>query len=230
MGASARSVMLDGDRLEIPASALTHDGLRRWATSDVFPDGVRVAFVQGEVLLDMSPEELESHNKVKLKIAAVLNQIVEDEKLGEVFADGVLLTHEGASLSTEPDVMFVSWESFDSGRVKLTEKVGRPRRYVELIGSPDLVVEVVSDSSVRKDTELLRAAYLAAGVTEYWMVDARGSEIRFEILHGLGARFSPSAPADQPQISRVLGRRWRLGRSLNRGGRFVYRLEALPLG
>jgi Uma2 family endonuclease len=229
MAAQAGSVTLDGDRLRIPASALDHEGLRRWATSDSFPESVRVAFAGGEVWLDRSLEELETHNKVKLKIASVLSQIVEDENLGEVFADGVLVTHEQAGLSTEPDLTFVSWNSFESMRVTLVEKAGRPKRYVELVGTPDLVVEVVSDSSVRKDTQLLRTAYLAAGIPEYWIVDARGAEIHFEILQNQGGEFRPSAPANQPQTSRVFARRWSLSRALNRGARFTYRLEALPL-
>jgi Uma2 family endonuclease len=54
--------------------------------------------------------------------------------------------------------------------------------YIEILGSPDLVVEIVSDSSVRKDTTLLRDAYWKAGVREYWLFDARGAEIRFDIL------------------------------------------------
>jgi Uma2 family endonuclease len=96
------------------------------------------------------------------------------------------------------------------------------------VGSPDLVLEVVSDSSVRKDTQLLRAAYLAAEIQEFWLVDARGPQIRFEILHHRGNEYRAMAPSGEPQTSQVLGRRWRLSRTLNRGGRFSYRLEALP--
>jgi Uma2 family endonuclease len=228
MAAHARLVTLDGDRLQIPTSALDLAGLRRWATSDAFPENLRIAFIDGEVLLDMSPEELETHNKVKLKIASALSQIVDEENLGELFADGVLLTHEPSGLSTEPDVTFVSWKSFESKRVELTEKSGKPKRYVEMVGTPDLVVEVVSDSSVRKDTHLLRAAYLAAGISEYWLVDARGPEIRFEILHNTGSEFHPSGPSDQAQASLVLARSMTLTRTLNRAGRYLYRLEALP--
>jgi len=225
MSAQARVVTLDGDRLQIPASALDHEGLRRWATSDAFPENVRVAFIDGEVLLDLSREELETHNKLKRCITAVVGQLVDDRELGEVFADGAFLTHEAARLSTEPDLIFVSWRSFESGRVALVAKAGRPKRYVELVGSPDLVVEIVSDSSVRKDTRLPREAYLAGGIAEYWLVDGRGDRIQFEILHNTGFEFRASAPADQPQTSVVLGGRWTLSRDLNRGGRFRYRLQ-----
>jgi Uma2 family endonuclease len=37
-----------------------------------------------------------------------------------------------------------------------------------------MVLEVVSASSVEPDTQTLRELYWAAGIKEYWLVDARG--------------------------------------------------------
>jgi Uma2 family endonuclease len=54
--------------------------------------------------------------------------------------------------------------------------------YVELEGIPDMVLEVMSDSSVHKDTEQLRELYWQAGIREYWLVDARKEPLTFEIL------------------------------------------------
>jgi Uma2 family endonuclease len=53
---------------------------------------------------------------------------------------------------------------------------------VELEGTPDMVLEVVSPSSVQKDTVELRDLYWRAGVNEYWLVDARGDHLVFDIL------------------------------------------------
>src|SRR5262249_30225233 len=64
---------------------------------------------------------------------------------------------------------------------------GRTHGHVELEGTPDMVLEVVSDSSVEKDTVILRQAYAEAGIREYWLVDARQEPLRFDILR-LGAR------------------------------------------
>ena len=52
----------------------------------------------------------------------------------------------------------------------------------EPIGSPDMVLEVVSTSSVQKDTVILPALYWKAGVREYWLVDPRGEEVSFDIF------------------------------------------------
>jgi Uma2 family endonuclease len=47
--------------------------------------------------------------------------------------------------------------------------------------APDLIVEIVSDTSVRKDTERLPVSYFAAGVGEFWLIDARRDPLEFLI-------------------------------------------------
>jgi Uma2 family endonuclease len=214
------------ERIRVPASAMTHEGFRAWATSDGFPEGLRATFVDREVLLDMSPESIESHNKVKLCIASTLHQLVKKERLGEVFDDGVLLTHEAAGLSSEPDTMFVAWATFQTGRARLVEKANRKDDYIEVVGSPDVVVEIVSDSSERKDQRLLREAYLRAEVGEYWLVDARSPALSFQIFVRQGGRWSTPAPSDAPQRSEVLRRAFALSRAKNPAGRWEYDLVA----
>ena len=225
MASAAQTLHIDGDRVLVPASVFDHDGFRRWAKSDAFPERVRATFVAGEVLLEMSPESLESHSKVKGAITAALFDFVRERDLGELYPDGVLLTHPEAGLSCEPDLLFVTWETFEKDRVRLIERAERKAEYIEIEGTPDLVVEIVSDSSVRKDLVLLRNAYLRAGVPEYWLIDARDEVLRFEILENGGDGFRPTAAATEPQESRILRTRFSLTRSRNRLGRFAYRLE-----
>lgn len=106
----------------------------------------------------------------------------------------------------------------------MVEKAGTLDEYVELAGSPDIVVEIVSDSSVRKDRALLRDGYGRAGVREYWLVDARGQDLEFEILHNQAGVLRSQTGRFGPQVSRVLQGTWTLTRSTNRAGRFAYRL------
>jgi Uma2 family endonuclease len=60
-------------------------------------------------------------------------------------------------------------------------------RFVEVFGAPDLTVEIVSRHSARKDLKLLPTLYFAAGVGEYWLIDARGKSVRLKI-HTPGRR------------------------------------------
>jgi Uma2 family endonuclease len=212
------------ERVRVPAGAMTHAEFRAWVTSPQFPPGVRATFVDREVTLDRSPEALESHNKVKSRFTSVLHELASREDLGEVYGDGVLLTHEGAGLSTEPDTSFIAWSTFESGRVQLVKKAHREGDYIEIVGAPDVVVEVVSDSSERKDLNLLRAAYLLAGVGEYWLVDARAEALSFQILVRRGAEWAQAGAKDAPQRSEVFGRTFTLSRTRNRAGRWSYDL------
>ena len=93
-----------------------------------------------------------------------------------------MLLNEGSDVSNEPDLMFCSWESLRSGRVEYHERVEGSGGYVEVVGSPDMVLEVVSRSSFDKDTKKLLGAITKPASTSTWLVDARGGEIDFRIL------------------------------------------------
>lgn len=91
------------------------------------------------------------------------------------------MTHDVADLSNEADGMFVSWESFESGRIRLVANTDDGDG-IEMRGAPDWVLEVVSKSSEEKDKGWLKKAYHQAEVAEYWLVDARGESIDFSIM------------------------------------------------
>ena len=121
----------------------------------------------------------------------------------------------------------ITHNSIDDGRVRLVPKAsGEAGRFVEVEGGPDLLVEIVSDSSVKKDTERLPAAYFAAGVREYWLIDARGKELFFQIQHRGTTAFVPTT-SDQEgfQRSMVLDGLCRLDRGRHQRGHWVYRLR-----
>ena len=149
----------------LPQSAANHAGFRRWITSRRFPAEVRPTFVDGEIWLSMSPESLETHNKVKTEFTAVLVRHVRERDLGEAYSDRSLLSNVDARVSTEPDFLFIAWATSETGRVRLGRRKHRTEEFIEIIGTPDLVIEIVSDSSARKDLVRLKAAYERAGIT-----------------------------------------------------------------
>lgn len=205
-------------RPRVPRTARSLGGFRRWVTSGSFPEPATASWIRGEVLVDVSPEALDSHNDAKTEITSVLRGIARDEELGQLHGDRVLLTNASARLSTEPDVLFLSFDAIQSGRVQFRAKANRRAEAVEVLGVPDLVVEVVSDSSVRKDTILLREAYARAGIPEYWIVDSRG-RLQFEVLVLRNGVYRRS------RHSPVFGRTFTLTRSKNRVGRWTHRLR-----
>ena len=177
--------------------------------------------------VDLSPEDLYTHGVAKSEIAAELHALVKKTGRGNVFIDRTRIVSPAAQLSVEPDVVVVLWESLESGRVREVPGAGKGEgRYIELEGAPDLVVEVVSDSSVRKDRRRLPDFYARAGIPEFWTVDSRREPILFEIRR-LGPDGYQVLPMDGEGwiSSPVLGCRFRLRRSVGRMGRFSYALE-----
>ena len=152
------------------------------------------------------------------------------DDVGELYTDRARVTCPEADLSVEPDVVFVSNDAFDSGRVRLVPKSSLAAdRYVELEGPPDLIVEIISDSSVRKDTARLPNAYWQAGVREYWLVDARTDDLLFRIHHRGETEYEPAPVGDDRyQYSAVLDCWYRLQRDRNRHGRLQYTLLERP--
>ncbi len=215
------------DRLSfrIPASALTLAGFRDWATSDDFPQHIRAAFIDREIFIEMSNEEPQTHVAVKDEISRVLMNLNRELKLGKFYGDGVLVSNEDASVSNNPDASFFTLESFRSGRVRLVPKEGKVGKYREIEGTPDWVVEVISESSVRKDTEQLRTAYHRAGILEYWLIDALGEEIVFQILNHRKNGYAATPLREGWLRLRVFDRDFRLERQRDAFGLWEYTLH-----
>ncbi len=217
------------EQIEVPFCHCLAD-FRAWATSDDFPDKARVDYIAGRIEVDMSPEDLFTHGNLKTRIIAVVGTLLQEADLGEPFSDCTRISNPAADLSSEPDIVVVLHESVETGRVRLVPKAsGEPDRYVELEGTPDLAIEIVSDSSVVKDTQRLPAAYWRAGIPEFWLADARGSELVFRI-HRSGSAGYELAPSDCEgfQHSTILNTWFRLTRRRHRTGQWTYALERKP--
>jgi Uma2 family endonuclease len=164
------------ESLAIPPDASTYGGFERWAASAAFPETGRIDFLAGEVAVEMSPEDLHTHGIVKGAIHAVLHTLFAELELGEVFTDSTRVTSPAAGLSTEPDVVSIFWSSLREGRARYLSSGSDPDRLTKIERAPDLIVEVVSNSSVTKDYRTLPPLYARAGVPEMWIADARGAE------------------------------------------------------
>ena len=174
----AHRLIVDDVSISIPSWVVDHASFRQWFYLPEFPQEGRVSFLNGEVILDMSQEQIFSHVRMKTEIARVLANLAKRKLNGVYFGDGLLISHLGAEVSNNPDGVFVANASFEKEAVHLVD--GAKQGFIELEGSPDMVLEVVSDSSVRKDYELLREAYWKAGIREYWLVDARGERLELD--------------------------------------------------
>ena len=208
--------------IQIPSWVVDLASYRKWTHSDEFPEAGRICYL-GEVWIDTSMEQLFTHNQVKTEFTIVLGSICKQSQMGTYFTDGANLTNQTADLSTIPDGMFVSNESFDDGSVKLCE--GARDGFVELEGSPEMVLEIVSDSSVRKDKTELMKRYAEAGIEEYWLVDARKPPLEFFIYRWDEKKYEETPSKDGFIHSEVFEESFRLVQGENPSGHPRFRLE-----
>jgi Uma2 family endonuclease len=215
------------DQVEIPMDLKDLADFRRWALSEAFPERGRIDYLAGSFEVDMSLEDLHTHGKLKVELIRALAERNAALDLGELYSDRTRVSCPEVDLSVEPDLVLVTNESLNSGRVRLVPRaIAGPDRYVELEGPPDLIVEIVSDASVRKDTERLPDMYFRAEVREFWLLDARRAELIFRILQPGTTGYEPArATADGFQFSSVLDRWYHLERTRNRHGRIAFEMK-----
>lgn len=121
--------------------------------------------VEGELFFMASPTRL--HQDIVLNLASSIKVYLRARPgIGYVYISPSDVKLDEGNVF-EPDVYFVSQE-----REKILTTQGTT-------GAPDIVVEVLSPSTLRLDREKKRAVYFRAGVTELWFVlpDRRQVEI-----------------------------------------------------
>jgi len=217
------------EQLELPLTIRSYADFRKWAVSEDFPEVGRIDFVGGNIEVDMSPEEMYSHNAVRIEISRVLANTNKARRLGELYSDGIRISSDTASLSAEPDLLFFSQATLNSDRVRLIPKSGKEDFFIEAEGGPDMVAEIVRDASVLKDTRRLPLAYYQAGVQEYWLIDARKDPLVFKIHVRGASEFVPQlADGNGYLLSQVFGESFRLERQRDERGRWEYEFLSIP--
>jgi Uma2 family endonuclease len=217
------TIVLDDQVVHIPAWVTDLAAFRRWVRSDEFPEKQRICYLKGEVWVDMSREQFYSHNQVKGEFTIVVGGLVRAKRSGRYIPDGMLLTNPAADLICVPDGSFASNASLRTGRVRLLE--GVHEGFLEIEGTPDMVLEIVSASSVVKDTVTLRDLYWQAGMPEYWLVDVRGDRLEFNILRHTPPGYVANRKVGGWIKSAVFGKSFRLTRGLDALGNPEYTLQ-----
>lgn len=219
-----RDIMIAGEPMvRVPAWVVDLDSFRRWSLTNEFPDRGRIEYFQGTVWVDMTMEEIYSHNQIKQLLNLVIGGWVQQHDLGRYYPDGARLIHDEAELSCEPDAMFASWATLQSGRLR--DSATTDAGIIELVGTPDVAVEVVSKSSTQRDNVRRRAAFWRAGVAEYWIIDARKDRLSFEIQRHESTGFEVVPNMSGWVRSPVFGKELSFRREFDRLGKPKYLLD-----
>ncbi len=101
------ATVLFEERIEVPLDIRSLADFRRWALSDDFPEQGRIDYISRRIEVDMSPEDLHTHGKLKAELVIVPGQRVKRMGLGEIYTDRARVSCPEAELSVEPDILFV---------------------------------------------------------------------------------------------------------------------------
>lgn len=120
------------------------------------PEDKRYELLDGELVMVPSPRE--HHQRLSIKLAVRLQQFVEETGMGYVYTAPFDVVFSDADV-VQPDLLFVS----EGRRHIITDD--------NIQGAPDIVVEILSQSTAGRDRTYKRSLYARYGVQEYWLVD-----------------------------------------------------------
>jgi Uma2 family endonuclease len=170
---------------EPPISPDSDLGPYRRGDYEALPDEPRCELIFGRFYLSPSPSLL--HQTVLILLLKRLDDIAMATR-SRVFVAPLDVTLADHSV-VQPDVLYVS----AARRAILHERVE---------GAPDLVIEILSPGTARRDRGQKLALYAGSDVREYWIVDAVERQIEF--LVNEGGRFVVTLPEGEEYRSRDL--------------------------
>ena len=139
-------------------AAVLEKQAKRWTYEEYYrlDDDQRYEIIHGNLLMAPAPDTW--HQDWSRELTVILAGCVKRTKLGKVFAAPVDVVLD-AENTVQPDLVFVS-----SANLGIIQQRA-------IFGTPDLLVELVSPSSVRRDRYDKKELYARFGVKEYWIGD-----------------------------------------------------------
>ena len=131
----------------------------------LFPDdGLRHELIDGEHYVTPSP--LLKHQKILANLHVLIGPWLRIRQIGEVYFAPVDVVLSPTDV-VEPDLLYLS-----------NERNAQVATDANVQGPPELVVEVGSPSTRKRDETIKRGLYERAGVSEYWVVDTELDVVR----------------------------------------------------
>ncbi len=149
-------------------------------------DGFRYELIEGVLTMAASPRPL--HQDIIFQIAKIIANYLDKKLLGKIYLSPLDVQFNDKNIY-QPDLLFVSNERLHI----ISEK--------RIIGAPDLIIEILSESSYELDTKIKYRVYEESGVQEYWIIDPNKKSMTF--YHRIDKSFK-KIPYDKEYSSSVL--------------------------
>jgi Uma2 family endonuclease len=126
-------------------------------------DGKRYEAIGGELYVTPPPRTL--HQRVSYLLGVELYRLLEEPGHRRVYAAPIGVEHPVTGEGVQPDLLFVSGE-----RLHIVHEDW-------IRGAPDLVIEIASPSTARRDRTVKLDFYRRLGVPVYWVVAAEAKQV-----------------------------------------------------
>lgn len=140
----------------------THDEFRAMTFSPQEEKEYVFELINGEIVAKNHPTA--THQRVLRRLSSLFDAFVSTDKLGEVF-----FAPFGVVLEPNSDVQPDLFVALDANLPNLRED--------GFFGIPDLIIEIISPSSIKLDRITKFKLYERTGVGEYWIVDTKNQSI-----------------------------------------------------
>ncbi len=148
-------------------AAVLEKPVKRWTYEEYYrlDDDQRYEIINGNLL--MAPAPYTWHQDWSHQLTLLLGNFVKRRKVGRVYEapTDVVLDEEN---TVQPDLIFVA-----NANLEIIQERA-------IFGTPDLLVELISPGSVRRDRADKKDLYARFGVKEYWIGDPANKSL--EIL------------------------------------------------
>ncbi len=153
---------------QAPPKRMSLEEFLQWTDEDVWAE-----WIEGEVRI-LSPVN-DPHVQIFIFLVSLLQHFAEHHDLGEIRTEPFTVNLSQLNVVYSPDIFFVA-----RSRLHLLQPT-----YFD--GAPDLVVEIVSPESRRRDRVEKFENYEKAGVREYWLIEPERQTVDFYELneHGI---------------------------------------------
>jgi Uma2 family endonuclease len=151
-----------------PGQKLTYDDLLQFPEDD----GMRHELIDGEHYVTASPNL--RHQRISQNLFSLINSWLEEHPIGTVWYAPLDVVFSDADVVV-PDVLYLSKDRMAD--------VATPQH---LRGAPNLVIEIGSPGTRKRDETIKKHLYERSGVDVYWVVDPETDVVRVYRREGEG--------------------------------------------
>jgi Uma2 family endonuclease len=167
----------------VSTETFTQKTFKQWVDRRPMTDVSRYELIDGRIV--MSPPAGWGHGEIETNVIYILQSFVSQHNLGKVFGSSTGYDLPSGD-TVEPDASFISHERWAAGPQV------RRGQFLRIV--PNLVIEILSPATARRDRTEKKKLYESNGVDEYWLIDQDAREVTvFRLVAGrydAGTRFS----------------------------------------